>query len=343
MRLLPAWALLAASTGGFVAAAASDSPPLATPVDIIWGASFLAFPLVGLLLALKVPANAVGWLFLVGPAAVLWGVALDEMGYAPEPSGSVLALGMVALFSSLLVFPDGRYPNRWFRYAHLAVLAGLLIEPRISPATDGGISFAAALILTAGALVFRAITGTSTLRRQIALPIIVVVIGFGILFIAGSEWLGTLAITFVLVGVPGVIAVSVTRYRLYEIDRIVSRTVAYALVIGLLAAVYAGATVVLTEVLPVDSTLAVAASTLVVFSLFAPLRRRVQRVVDRRFNRTRYQAEKEVEAFTVRLRAATDVDTVEADLISVIDRTLQPSTVAVWIRGGVAAPAGADG
>ena len=132
---------------------------------------------------------------------------------------------------------------------------------------------------------------------------------------------------------PLTLGVGLFRYHLYDLDGIISRTVTYALVIGLLAAVYAGATVLMTEVLPLDSTLAVAASTLAAAALFTPLRRQVRKLVDRRFNRTRYQAEKEVEAFTTRLRDTTDIDTVQADLVDVISRTLQPSTVGVWIKG----------
>jgi hypothetical protein len=125
----------------------------------------------------------------------------------------------------------------------------------------------------------------------------------------------------------------VLRYRLYDIDRIVSRTVTYTLVVGLLLSVYTAAAALLTRVLPVESDLAVAASTLTAAALFTPLRRSIQRRVDRRFNRTRYIAEQEMESFTGSLRDTTDVAVVQADLEAVIHRTLQPATLGIWIRG----------
>lgn len=146
----------------------------------------------------------------------------------------------------------------------------------------------------------------------------------------GSEWL--IAI-FGYIAIPICFGVAMTRYRLYDIGKVISRTVTYTLVIALLAAVYAGAALLLTQVLPVDSNLAVAAATLTAAALFTPLRTRVQRIVDRRFNRTRYQADMELEALTARLRDVTAVDDVEADLSGLIHRTLQPATLGIWIRG----------
>jgi hypothetical protein len=141
---------------------------------------------------------------------------------------------------------------------------------------------------------------------------------------------------FVAVGLwslPAAIVVAITRYRLYEIDRLISRTVSYAVVVGVLAAVYAGAVFVLSSLLPRESDLAVAASTLVVAALFNPLRRRVQQRVDRRFNRPRFDAELEVERFAGRLRTDLDLDELTRDLLGVVATTVQPSTATVWIRG----------
>ena len=133
-------------------------------------------------------------------------------------------------------------------------------------------------------------------------------------------------------GIPLAIGVAVTRRRLYEIDRIVSRTVTYAIVIGVLALVYAGASSLLTALLPVESTVAVTASTLAVAALFAPVGRWVRGGVDRRFNRTRYVAERELDAFRRRLRDGAGVEEIEGDLLSTIHRTLGPSVAGVWIR-----------
>lgn len=144
--------------------------------------------------------------------------------------------------------------------------------------------------------------------------------------------LGVMVNAVAFVAFPVAIGVAVTRYRLYDVDRIVSRTIGYTVVIGLLVGVYLAVVALLTSVLPLQSNLAVASATLASVALVTPLRRRVLTWVDRRFNRTRYQADRELEAFTARIRDTTDVEAVRADLVAVIDRTLQPSTVGVWIR-----------
>jgi hypothetical protein len=126
--------------------------------------------------------------------------------------------------------------------------------------------------------------------------------------------------------------VAILKYRLYEIDRIISRTLAYAIVTGLLAGVYAGLVLLATRVLSLNSPVAVAASTLAAAALFTPVRRRVQRVVDRRFNRVRYDGDRMVEAFAARLKDAVDLDTVRADLAGVVHQALEPAHVSVWIN-----------
>jgi hypothetical protein len=133
-------------------------------------------------------------------------------------------------------------------------------------------------------------------------------------------------------GIPVACAVAVLRYRLYEIDKIISRTLAYAIVTGLLVGVYAGLVLLATRVLPVDGSVAVAASTLAAAALFAPLRSRVQRLVDRRFNRTRYDADQTLTAFAARLKDAVDQDAVRADLLRVVQRSLEPTHAAVWLK-----------
>jgi hypothetical protein len=136
-------------------------------------------------------------------------------------------------------------------------------------------------------------------------------------------------------GCPPVgIGVGILRYRLYDIDRIISRTLAYTLVTGVLAGVYAGLVLLATKVLSVHSTVAVAAATLAAAALFNPLRVRVQRVVDRRFNRARYDADRTVAAFAARLKDAVDLDSVRDDLAGVVNQALEPSYISVWIRAG---------
>ena len=137
---------------------------------------------------------------------------------------------------------------------------------------------------------------------------------------------------FAVAALPVGIGVGILKYRLYEIDRIISRTLAYALVTGLLVGVYAGLVLLATDVLALASPVAVAALTLAAAALFSPLRRRIQRAVDRRFNRARYDADKTIAAFSAHLQDAVDLDTVRADLLGVVQRSLEPAHASVWIR-----------
>ena len=139
---------------------------------------------------------------------------------------------------------------------------------------------------------------------------------------------------FLFAALPVSIGVAILKYRLYDIDRIISRTLAYALVTGLLLGVYAGLVLLATEVLGFTSSVAVAAATLVAAALFAPLRRRVQRVVDRRFNRARYNADQLLAEFSTRLKDAVELDAVGRQLIVVMQEVLEPAHVGLWISGG---------
>jgi hypothetical protein len=130
---------------------------------------------------------------------------------------------------------------------------------------------------------------------------------------------------------PLSVGVAILKYRLYEIDRVISRTLAYVIVTGLLVGCYAGVVALGTDVLPFRGSVAVAASTLVVAALFNPLRRRVQHAVDRRFNRARYDAELTVAAFAARLQDAVDPAAVQADLLGAVQRSLEPVHASVWL------------
>jgi hypothetical protein len=131
---------------------------------------------------------------------------------------------------------------------------------------------------------------------------------------------------------PLTFGIAILRYRLYEIDRIVSRTVTYALVAGLLALTYFGVIALLTSLLPPSSPLAVAGSTLVVAALFNPLRRRMHRLVDRRFNRSRYDAQQVADRFARDLQDDPGQGSLVADLLGVVSETMQPSVVSLWVR-----------
>ncbi len=141
--------------------------------------------------------------------------------------------------------------------------------------------------------------------------------------------------------VPVVIGIAILRYRLYEIDRIISRTLSWTIVTGVLVAAFAVVVVALQALLAgitQGQTLAVAASTLVAFALFQPVRLRVQRVVDRRFNRGRYDAERTLDALGSRLRGQVDLYGVLSDVLATVDASVQPASVALWIRRGEGAP-----
>ena len=153
-----------------------------------------------------------------------------------------------------------------------------------------------------------------------------------VLTILGSpSWVGTLVVAG-LVALPVSIGVAVLKYRLFDIDRVISRTLGYAIVTGLLIGVYAGIVLLATEVLQLHSTVAVAAATLAAAALFNPLRRRVQKIVARRFNRARYDADRIIAGFAARLQDAVDLDAVRADLASSVQQTLEPAHISVWIR-----------
>ena len=127
------------------------------------------------------------------------------------------------------------------------------------------------------------------------------------------------------------IGIAVLRYRLYDIDRVISRTLAYAIVTGLLAGIYAGLVLLATHVFGVHTPVAVAAATLAAAALFSPVRRRVQRAVDRRFNRARYDADQTVAAFAARLKDAVGLDSLPDDLAAVVGRALEPAHISVWM------------
>jgi hypothetical protein len=139
-----------------------------------------------------------------------------------------------------------------------------------------------------------------------------------------------------LIAFPLSMGVGILKYRLYDIDRLISRTLAYAIVTGLLVGVYAGLVLLATQALPVSlsTPVAVACATLVAVALFNPLRRRVQHMVDRRFNRARYDADGAVAAFAARLQDATDLDAVRDDLAGAVYKSLEPAHISVWIAEG---------
>ena len=196
-----------------------------------------------------------------------------------------------------------------------------------------GLLTSAALLVSVAALVVRFAKSSGEERLQLkwfTAAALVLAVPF-----LTSAWVNSAAV-IVLQSLAFVcpwtaIAIAVLKYRLYDIDRIISRTLAYAIVTGLLIGVYAGLVLLTTEVFRFRAPVAVAASTLAAAALFSPLRRRVQQVVDRRFNRARYDADQTVAAFAARLKDTVDLYSVLEDLATVIDRALAPAHVSVWI------------
>ena len=200
------------------------------------------------------------------------------------------------------------------------------------------------LVVAAVSLVVRARRAVGIERQQLrwftsSIAAIVAAVGGGLLL---SLLLPTLGATG-LIWIPAIVAfplvplaigVAVLRYRLFEIDRIISRTIGYAIVTLTLVVVFAGAVLGLQTVLEpltAGNTVAVAASTLVAAALFQPLRRRIQAIVDRRFDRSRYDGERTVAAFAARLRDDVDIESLEAELGTVVGRTVAPVTLGIWI------------
>jgi hypothetical protein len=193
--------------------------------------------------------------------------------------------------------------------------------------------------LTAQVLSYRRSSGE---RRQQLKWLLAGAVGAAVGLVASFQILSNLGVPAAVIELitvlgwlafPACLGVGILKYRLFDIDRLISRTLAYALLTALLVGIYAGLVLLATQVLGFASTWAVAASTLAAAALFTPLRRRVQRAVDRRFNRARYDADRMVDAFAARLQDAVDLDTVRADLATVVGAALEPAQVSVWISG----------
>ena len=200
------------------------------------------------------------------------------------------------------------------------------------------------LVVAVGSMVVRYRRATGALKLQlrwlmaaIAFVVLAVIAGLSALAIIGDEIGGAAWIPAIVAYpcIPIAIGIAVLRYRLYEIDRLISRTIGWALVTGLLVGAFALLVVgssELLEPLTGGNTLAVAGSTLVVALLFAPLRARVQRAVDRRFDRSRYDGERLISAFGERLRVEVDLDAIRADVLSTVDTAVRPTQVGLWLR-----------
>jgi hypothetical protein len=346
----------------FPAALAHPNPDLGTLVLFLLGVG--AYVGIGALLVSRVPTNPIGFLMLATGTVTVTTVALGTyaaVGALQDPpwpeferAGTIanamfIYPVMIALVGIPLVFPDGRLPSRRFRWVVVVTIAGMVawLLNSVFEASLEVVDLVAMPVAFGGAItaiVLRFRRGGPVQRRQVKWLAAVVVVGAiavlaGLLVNDSSPDLGNALVIsgiFALFLLPFVIGIAILRYRLYEIDRIISRTLAYTALTGALALVYVAAFIALQAALAPftqgGGPLAVAASTLAVFALFQPLRRRLQAAMDRRFNRSRYEAQRTVEAFAARLRDEVDIGRVGGEIQTVIGQTLAPASVGVWLR-----------
>ena len=274
-------------------------------------------------------------------------------------------LAFILLIILLYVFPDGRFVPRWTRALAAAAIVIIALSPGLPgdllnlPGTSEGISTLrgrATVLALMGlwgtgivAQVFRYRHVSGTIERQqvkwilFSLSLLMVVIAMGLvvpsLFLhLPDAWFAIVLLATAPLGIAIAVstAVAVLRYRLYDIDRIISRTVAYATLSLLLGMVYAVLVLALGQLFggigAKPPTWGIAAATLVVAALFQPVRRRVQGAVDRRFNRRHFDAVRTVEAFTRSLRTEVDLGSLSDELLRVVGQTMQPATMSLWLR-----------
>jgi len=392
--LLAAWLLggvaLALITGSVVLTVLTGSLTASSDGAVL--ALAFVFLAVGFLVAVRQPANPIGWVLMATGLAsgfTIWASLYTLYDFSRAAGG--LPLGRAVLFAenagwplpivigmtSLLLFPDGRLSRAGRRVlACYAVVGVLVLASQATSAwylvtlphlrmDDGGavigVSRPGGLVgffatgLPVLALVpfwlawivrliieFRRSAGATRQQfKWITAGALITMAGIVVMTVAESgsssaalTSVVNIAATYAVVAFPLGMGFGILRYRLYDIDRIISRTVAYTLVTGLLVGVYAGLVLLAIEVLRLGSSVSVAMGTLAAAALFSPVRRRVQRVVDRRFNRARYDADRTIAAFSVRLKDAVDMAAVQADLGGVVRDTLHPAHLSIWIQPG---------
>ena len=329
---------LALVAGGYVdySLAAADGGDLATDAAT-WLAGVaepVAFQLVVVFLFLfpdgRLPSRR--WRWVAVPAAVAIGISLLSTAFAPWP---------LAIYSSGAAVPTG------------------VDNPLAPPGAAGevigaiqGLAFAVVLVaipVAAASMVFRYRTAQPQKRQQIkwialagALVVLAIVVGDALHTAGVSRWtdedsIPVLLCVIAIATIPIAAGIAILHHRLYDVDRIINRTLTYGLLTAGLGAVYFGLVVGLQAALqPLSggSNLAIAVTTLLVAALFLPVRRRVQNGVDRRFNRRGYVAARTIDAFGARLREQSDIDTLRRELLAVIDGTMQPAQASLWLRQG---------
>lgn len=320
-------------------------------------------------LALSLIATAAAAQYLVYGLLVRPG-ALPAAHYAAlyYPATAFTALALVGFV--LLLTPTGSLPSagwRWWARGTVAALAVLLMAVTLAPepldpryeALGGPFDFRGfngvllvanraglavtllAVVVAAWSMVVRYRRARGVERQQLrwvagaaalaALAALVVLAGLA-MGVPGATALVTWAAGVCLAVLPASIGAAILRYRLYDLDRIISRTLAYGLLMVVLGSGYAGVVLTLGQLLGRTSSGAVAVATLTVAALFRPAQHRIQAAADRRFNRGRYDAARTIQVFGDRLRQQIDLDTLAAELLAVVDQTIQPTQVSLWLR-----------
>ncbi len=364
-------------------------------VGIATAVVLLAFPVAGVVIATRQPANPIGWILLAIGAG--WGVLAGATGYADYglrlhpgslPAADIAAVLTVSVWAPpvgltgtflLLLFPDGRLPGtrwRWIAYVGAAATAACtaagLVDPDVlkdspyAPTQNpmgidalGGVVavldyavlvLAVTMVASAASLVVRFRRAGMVEREQVKWLAAAAGVSAWIYLVdlcisalaAGSGpepvWRLLLDDAFVLsLGlIPVAIGIAVLRYRLYEIDVIIRRTLVYAALVSVLALLYFaivyGIQAAVRSLSGQSGTLAVTVATLLVAAAFQPLRGRIQRAVDHRFYRGRYDAARTLESFSGRLREQVDIETVSGEVLGVVRETLRPAHATLWIR-----------
>jgi hypothetical protein len=284
--------------------------------------------------------RAFGDTFAIWPACIGFILLLTPTGSLPSPRwrwwaaiaavAPVLWQAAIVLGNATVRFPLYSFPNPYFIPA-LATPATAVALPAVMVTLLSVMVGGASLVVR-----FRRARGVERQQlRWVALAAVVAATGIPVA-VAGISIESPTVVGVAVLGSAAVLCLAtgaaVLRYRLYDLDRIISRTLAYGLLTLLLGAGYAGAVLGLGQLLPRDSSLVVAAATLAVAALFQPARRRIQQLVDRHFNRRRYDAARTVDAFAARLREQVDLDALSAELLAVVDQTMQPTMASLWLR-----------